>query len=82
MKFNIFPVILIAFSTLFISCSDIIDSTYVYGKLSVQLTDTPFPHDLVAERNVTVFKVDARYKSDLQIETQSIDSTDMSKESD
>lgn len=30
------------------------------GRLSVQLTDAPFPFDLVTEANVTIFKVDAR----------------------
>jgi hypothetical protein len=30
------------------------------GTLSVQLTDAPFPYELVAEANITIFKVDAR----------------------
>lgn len=32
------------------------------GRMTVQLTDAPFPFDMVAEANVTVFKVDARLK--------------------
>jgi hypothetical protein len=80
MKLNIFSVILIAFSALFISCSDSNDSPSDYGRLSVQLTDAPFPHDLVAEANVTIFKVDARYKSDLQLDTQAIENTDTTVE--
>jgi hypothetical protein len=82
MKFNIFSVVLITFSVLFISCSDIDDTKSDYGRLSVQLTDAPFPHDLVAEANVTIFKVDARYKGDLQLDTQAIDSTDTVLETD
>lgn len=34
------------------------------GRLSVTLTDAPFPYDLVAEANVTIFKIEARLKSD------------------
>jgi hypothetical protein len=34
------------------------------GRLIIQLTDAPFPHDLVAEANVTIFKIDARHKGD------------------
>lgn len=82
MKFNIFSVVLIAFSALFISCSDNNDANSDYGRLSVQLTDAPFPHDLVAEANVTIFKVDARYKGDLELDTQTIDSTDTTVETD
>jgi hypothetical protein len=82
MKFNLFSVILFAFSVLFISCSDNNDGTSDFGKLSIQLTDAPFPHDLVAEANVTIFKVDARYKADMQLDTQAIDSTDTMVETD
>ncbi len=82
MKFNLFSVILFAFSVLFISCSDNNDGTSDFGKLSIQLTDAPFPHDLVAEANVTIFKVDARYKGDMQLDTQAIDSTDTMVETD
>ena len=32
------------------------------GRMTVQLTDAPFPFDLVAQANVTIFKVDARLK--------------------
>ncbi len=31
------------------------------GSMSIKLTDAPFPHDMVAEANVTIFKVEARY---------------------
>lgn len=36
------------------------------GRMTVQLTDAPFPFDLVAEANVTVFKVDARLKGETE----------------
>lgn len=32
------------------------------GRMTVKLTDAPFPFDMVAEANVTIFKVDARLK--------------------
>lgn len=34
------------------------------GRLKVQLTDAPFPFDLVSEANVTIFKIDARLAGD------------------
>jgi hypothetical protein len=45
-----------------LSCTN--DSVSPTGRLTVQLTDAPFPHKLVAEANVTIFKIDARMKSD------------------
>lgn len=46
------------------------------------MTDAPFPHDLVAEANVTIFKVDARYKGDLQLSEEVLDSTNTNIETD
>jgi hypothetical protein len=34
------------------------------GSLSIKLTDAPFPHDMVAEANVTIFKIEARYRDE------------------
>lgn len=52
-----------AFALTFINCSDDADSNVnETGKLSIQLTDAPFPFDMVAEANVTVFKLEARNK--------------------
>ncbi len=65
MKFNLFSIALLAFSVLFMSCTQENENVNDYGRLAVRLTDAPFPHDLVAEANVTVFKIDARYKGDL-----------------
>jgi len=67
-------VLLIA--VIFTACSENTNSDSTVGRLSIQLTDAPFPHDLVAEANVTVFKVEARYQGS----AQSIDSTDATVE--
>ncbi|MBO0322345.1 DUF4382 domain-containing protein [Muricauda sp. CAU 1633] len=45
------------------------------GRMTVQLTDAPFPFDMVAEANVTIFKVDARLKDS---EDEEMDDTDAS----
>lgn len=47
-------------------CSDANDAPSLdgTGRLVVRLTDKPFPHDLVSEANVTVFKVEARRAAD------------------
>jgi len=81
MKFKILPIVLFVFSALFIGCTDNNDTSDT-GRLTVQLTDAPFPHDLVAEANVTIFKVDARYKGSLELNTQAIDSADVTMETD
>lgn len=62
MRIKFFSIILLAFFTMFISCSDGNDTSFDTGRLSILLTDAPFPHDLVAEANVTIFKIDARNK--------------------
>jgi hypothetical protein len=62
MNAKILSGLLFALSVLFIGCAEDaadrgLDGT---GRLTVRLTDAPFPYDLVAEANVTVFKIDAR----------------------
>lgn len=62
MKIKNFAITLCATLVVFISCTDGDDSLSDMGRLIVQITDAPFPHDLVAEANVTIFKIDARQK--------------------
>ncbi|WP_149275802.1 DUF4382 domain-containing protein [Pareuzebyella sediminis] len=81
MKFNIFGSFLLACSFLFIGCSDGDDSYSEYGRLRVQLTDAPFPHDLVAEANVTIFKIDARHKAGVEMEDAASDGEAMTEKS-
>ncbi|MBO0329682.1 DUF4382 domain-containing protein [[Muricauda] lutisoli] len=53
--------LLMAMALIIMSCSDGEGrSAEGTGTLSVQLTDAPFPTELVAEANVTVYKVEAR----------------------
>ncbi len=54
-------VILLTLFTLFSSCSENAQESD-FGRLSIKLTDAPFPHELVSEANVTIFKVEARQK--------------------
>lgn len=62
MKKSILYAITLVAILMYSSCEsdDSNTSTEETGKLTVSLTDAPFPYDLVAEANVTVFKVDAR----------------------
>ena len=64
MKTRSLFVLLLTTLALVFSCSDENDLGNQTGKLVVQLTDAPFPHDLVAEAKVTIFKIEARYKKD------------------
>ena len=83
MKIKNLFIALFASLFLFISCSDGDDSQNELGKLTVQLTDAPFPHDLVAEANVTIFKVDARNKgSKMDMDDESVSNDEMEDESD
>ncbi|QBA64158.1 DUF4382 domain-containing protein [Muriicola soli] len=47
-----------------IGCSESESTTEETGRLTIQLTDAPFPHDMIAEANVTVFKIEARQKGE------------------
>ena len=80
MKFKLFTIALFVVFTVFISCTDNDDKNSDYGRLSVNLTDAPFPHDLVAEANVTIFKIEARYKGDMDINSEVGDNSDSSME--
>ena len=66
MKFKYFSFAIMAFTLVLFSCSDTNDKNSATGNLSVQLTDAPFLYDLVKEANVTIFKIEARYKGDLE----------------
>ncbi|MEG3658905.1 DUF4382 domain-containing protein [Arenibacter palladensis] len=77
MKFKLFTIALFVVTVL-VSCTDNDDKNSDYGRLSVNLTDAPFPHDLVAEANVTIFKIDARYKGDMDINSELEDNSDSS----
>lgn len=78
MKFRLITIALFFVFTVFISCTDNDDKNRDYGRLSVNLTDAPFPHDLVAEANVTIFKIEARYKGDVDIISVVEDNSDSS----
>ena len=62
MKIKLLSFILFTSFAMFVGCTDNNDESAKMGKMSIQLTDAPFPHDLVAEANVTLFKIDARNK--------------------
>lgn len=45
---------------LFAACQEEYSNESTTGKLNIQLTDAPFPTDLVAEANVTITKIEVR----------------------
>jgi len=78
-----------AMALIIMSCSDGEGSGSAEGTgtLSVQLTDAPFPYELVAEANVTIYKVEARQvdnddDSDDDMNDDSSDDTDDSSDDD
>jgi hypothetical protein len=73
--------LLMAMALIIMSCSDGEGSGSAEGTgtLSVQLTDAPFPYELVAEANVTVYKVEARQ---VENDDDSSDDTDDSSDDD
>jgi len=82
MKINFYSLLILAFGTLLVSCTESNDLPNEYGRLSIKLTDAPFPHDLVAEANVTIFKIDARYKGDVEMDDSDTEDNGSSVESD
>jgi len=82
MKINFYSLLILAFVTLLVSCTESNDLPNEYGRLSIKLTDAPFPHDLVAEANVTIFKIDARYKGDVEMDDSDTEDNGSSVESD
>ncbi|MBR9854288.1 MAG: DUF4382 domain-containing protein [Algicola sp.] len=66
MRTKIFFGILMALGVVMTSCSDDkgTGSPEGTGTLSVRMTDAPYPYDLMAEANVTVFKIEARQVQD------------------
>ncbi len=55
-----FIFVALMFTTIGCSDKDDINTMSESGRLTVRLTDAPFPFDLVAEANVTIFKIEAR----------------------
>lgn len=51
---------LFALSVTFFSCSD--EKMETTGKLTIQITDAPFPFDIIKEANVTITKIEGRLK--------------------
>lgn len=64
MKVKFISPIIILVLLFFSGCSEDLNSEANTGRLTLQLTDAPFPYDLISEANVTIFKIDARYKGD------------------
>ena len=76
-KILIFATVLVALIVWSCSTDSASEDT---GRLRVQLTDAPFPYDLIAEANVTIFKIDARYKKDYNGDDNMEDTTGMETE--
>lgn len=64
MKIKLLSSFIVLASLFFLGCSEDLNNEATMGRLTVHLTDAPFPYDMISEANVTIFKVDARYKGD------------------
>ncbi|WP_420602210.1 DUF4382 domain-containing protein [Flagellimonas sp.] len=84
MKIKFFFGLILAMALTFLNCSEDnnSDSNSKTGKLTLQLTDAPFPFDMVAEANVTIFKVEARKVDDEMDENAEDDSSEDDMDSD
>ncbi len=79
MRIKFLSIALSACFAMFIGCSDGDDMRSDTGKMTIQLTDAPFPHALVSEANVTIFKIDARQKDK---ESDGVSEGEMTQETD
>lgn len=64
MYLKIFAVVALVMAGIFAGCDN--DGVAGSGKLKIQLTDAPFPTDLVAEANVTINKIEIRKSGDTE----------------
>lgn len=60
MKIKLLSPFIILTLLFFSSCSEDLNTASDTGRLTVQLTDAPFPYDLISEANITIFKIEAR----------------------
>ncbi len=66
----------------FTGCTDNDATENGVGRLTIQLTDAPFPLDLISEANVTIYKIEARQKDDTEDDSSMEDEDNMENESD
>jgi uncharacterized surface anchored protein len=65
----------------FTGCSDNDATENGVGRLSIQLTDAPFPLDLISEANVTIYKIEARQKNDTEYDSSMEEGENMDDDS-
>jgi hypothetical protein len=65
----------------FTGCTDNETTEAGVGRLTIQLTDAPFPLDLISEANVTIYKIEARQKNDTENDSSMEDEETMNDES-
>jgi uncharacterized surface anchored protein len=65
----------------FTGCTDNETTEASVGRLTIQLTDAPFPLDLISEANVTIYKIEARQKGDAEYDSSMADEGNMENES-
>ncbi|MCE2612178.1 DUF4382 domain-containing protein [Flavobacteriaceae bacterium D16] len=65
MKTKLTAIFLMFMGLVFWNCTDEASSSSSdTARLRIQLTDAPFPYDMISEANVTIFKIEARYSDD------------------